>query len=101
HQYPVGGSLPLPRRRELLDWATQTGVVVVEDDYDSELRSSGSPLPALAALDDPVTGAVVTLGTFSSTVTPALAAGFLLAPERLRSLLEPARRELGSPVSTV
>ncbi|MGJ0203929.1 PLP-dependent aminotransferase family protein [Leucobacter sp. gxy201] len=101
HQYPVGGSLPLPRRRELLEWASRTGVVIVEDDYDSELRSTGSPLPALAALDDPVSGPVVTLGTFSSTVTPALAAGFLLAPERLRGVLEPVRRDLGSPVSTV
>jgi len=101
HQYPVGGSLPLPRRRELLDWAGRTGVVIVEDDYDSELRHVGSPLPALAALDDPVSGSVVTLGTFSSTVTPALAAGFLLAPEQLRSLLEPVRSDLGSPVSAV
>lgn len=101
HQYPVGGSLPLPRRRELLDWAGRTGVVVVEDDYDSELRHVGSPLPTLAALDDPVSGSVVTLGTFSSTATPALAAGFLLAPEQLRSLLEPVRSDLGSPVSAV
>ncbi|QBE47791.1 PLP-dependent aminotransferase family protein [Leucobacter triazinivorans] len=101
HQYPVGGSLPLPRRRELLDWAWRTGVVVVEDDYDSELRHVGSPLPTLAALDDPFAGSVVTLGTFSSTVTPALSAGFLLAPEQLRSLLEPVRSDLGSPVSAV
>ena len=101
HQYPVGGSLPLPRRRELLDWASRTGVVVVEDDYDSELRHAGGPLPALAALDDPRAGSVVTLGTFSSTVTPALAAGFLLAPRNLRSLLEPVRHDLGSPVSAV
>lgn len=101
HQYPVGGSLPLQRRRELLDWAAGTGVVIVEDDYDSELRHSGGPLPALAALDDPVQGSVVTLGTFSSTISPALAAGFLLAPENLRALLEPVRRDLGSPVSSV
>lgn len=101
HQYPVGGSLPLPRRRELLDWARRTGVLIVEDDYDSELRQVGSPLPALAALDDPAAGSVVTLGTFSSTVTPALAAGFLLAPASLRALLEPVRRDLGSPVSAV
>lgn len=101
HQYPAGGSLPLQRRRELLDWARRTGVVVVEDDYDSELRYSGSPLPALAALDDPVAGSVVTLGTFSSTVTPALSAGFLVAPANLRGLLDPVRAELGSPVSSV
>ncbi|MBL3686679.1 PLP-dependent aminotransferase family protein [Leucobacter zeae] len=100
HQYPLGGSLPLPRRRELLAWARRTGVVIVEDDYDSELRYTGSPLPTLAALDDPVGGTVVLLGTFSRTVAPALSAGYLLAPEGLRSLIEPVRRELGGPVSS-
>lgn len=99
HQYPLGGSLPLPRRRELLAWAGRTGVVIVEDDFDSELRYTGSPLPTLAALDDPVSGSVVLLGTFSRTVAPALSAGYLLAPAGLRALLEPVRRELGGPVS--
>lgn len=101
HQYPLGGSLPLTRRRELLAWATRAGVVVVEDDFDSELRYTGSPLPTLAALDDPVDGVVVLLGTFSRTVAPGLSAGYLLAPERLRSRIEPIRRELGGPVSTI
>lgn len=101
HQYPLGGSLPLARRRQLLDWASRTGVVVVEDDYDSELRHTGSPLPALAALDDPVSGSVVLLGTFSKTVSQALAAGFMLAPAGLRSLIEPVRQDLGGPVPAV
>ncbi|GAA1785953.1 PLP-dependent aminotransferase family protein [Leucobacter iarius] len=101
HQYPLGGSLPLARRRELLDWARRRGVVIVEDDYDSELRHSGSPLPTLAALDDPAAGAVLLLGTFSQTIAPALSAGFLLAPSGLRGVIEPVREELGGPVSTV
>ncbi len=101
HQYPLGGSLPLARRRELLDWARRRGVVIVEDDYDSELRHSGSPLPTLAALDDPAAGAVLLLGTFSQTIAPALSAGYLLAPSGLRGVIEPVREELGGPVSTV
>ncbi|MHA3684432.1 MocR-like pyridoxine biosynthesis transcription factor PdxR [Leucobacter sp. HY1908] len=101
HQYPLGGSLPLARRRELLEWANRTGVVIVEDDYDSELRHVGSPLPTLAALDDPDSGSVVLLGTFSKTLSPALAAGFLLAPAGLRRLIEPVRHDLGGPVSAV
>ncbi|TDP94646.1 GntR family transcriptional regulator [Leucobacter luti] len=101
HQYPLGGSLPLPRRRELLAWARRTGVVVVEDDFDSELRYTGSALPTLAALDDPQHGSVVLLGTFSRTIAPGLAAGYLLAPAGLRARLEPLRRELGGPVSGV
>ncbi|WP_029987907.1 PLP-dependent aminotransferase family protein [Leucobacter sp. PH1c] len=101
HQYPLGGSLPLPRRRALLAWARRTGVVVVEDDFDSELRYTGSALPTLAALDDPDRGSVVLLGTFSRTIAPGLSAGFLLAPAGLRALIEPVRRELGGPVSGV
>lgn len=101
HQYPLGGSLPLGRRRELLAWAARTGAVIVEDDYDSELRHTGSPLPALAALDDPIGGSVALLGTFSKTVSPALSAGYLLAPAGLRAVIEPVRHELGGPVSAV
>lgn len=101
HQYPLGGSLPLARRRELLDWADRTGSIIIEDDYDSELRHSGSPLPTLAALDDPFTGSVALLGTFSKTVSQALSAGFLLVPENLRQGIEPARHDLGGPVSAV
>lgn len=101
HQYPLGGSLPLVRRRELLAWARRGGVVIVEDDFDSELRYTGSPLPTLAALDDSVHGSVVLLGTFSRTVAPALSAGYLLAPESIRATVEPVRRELGGPVSSV
>lgn len=101
HQYPLGGSLPLTRRRELLAWAAQSGVIIVEDDYDSELRYAGSPLPALAALDDPMEGVVALLGTFSKTVSPALNSGFLLASARLRAIIEPVRHELGGRVSAV
>lgn len=101
HQYPLGGSLPLARRRQLLDWAHRTGSVIIEDDYDSELRHAGSPLPALAALDDPEQGSVVLLGTFSKTVSQALSAGYLLAPESLMRQIKPARRDLGGPVSAV
>jgi len=101
HQYPLGGSLPLSRRRELLEWAHRTGAVIIEDDYDSELRHTGSPLPTLAALDDRIDGAVSLLGTFSKTVSPALSAGFLLLPENLRRIVEPARHDLGGPVSAV
>lgn len=101
HQYPLGASLPLARRQELLEWADRTGAVIVEDDYDSELRHVGSPLPALAALDDPTQGSVVLLGSFSKTVTPALSAGYLLASQRLRDTIEPVRVQLGGPVSAM
>ncbi|KAB1643769.1 PLP-dependent aminotransferase family protein [Pseudoclavibacter sp. CFCC 14310] len=101
HQYPLGGSLPADRRRELLDWARRHEVIVIEDDYDSELRYVGQPLPALAALDDPHDGVVVTLGTYSKTVAPEVATGFVIAGDRLRERMLQVRRDLGSPVSAM
>jgi GntR family transcriptional regulator/MocR family aminotransferase len=101
HQYPLGGSLPVARRQALLDWARREHVVIVEDDYDSELRYTSAPLPALAALDDPEAGCVVTLGTFAKTLGPGLGVGYLVAPERLVDDLRRARADLGQPVSQV
>ena len=101
HQYPLGGSLPVARRQALLDWARREHVVIVEDDYDSELRYTSAPLPALAALDDPEDGCVVTLGTFAKTLGPGLGVGFLVAPERLVEDLRRTRTDLGQPVSQV
>ncbi len=101
HQHPLGGSLPVGRRRALLAWARAHGVWVVEDDYDSELRYTSEPLPALAALDDPATGRVVTLGTFATTLAPGVGAGFLVAPEPVLPRLAATRADLGQPVSAV
>ncbi|MCW5952841.1 MAG: PLP-dependent aminotransferase family protein [Propionibacteriaceae bacterium] len=101
HQYPLGGSLPVDRRQALLEWARRHQVVVVEDDYDSELRYTSQPLPALAALDDPADGRVVLLGTLSQTLTPALGIGYLALPAWLVPLVTAARRDLGGPVGLV
>jgi GntR family transcriptional regulator / MocR family aminotransferase len=101
HQYPLGGSLPIDRRQELLEWAHANHVVIIEDDYDSELRYTSSPLPALAALDDPATGRVVLLGTLSKTLTPALATGFLALPEWLVPAVDEVRADLGQPLGLV
>lgn len=101
HQYPLGGSLPIDRRSELLAWAEHHRVVVIEDDYDSELRYTSSPLPALAALDDPATGRVVLLSTLAKTLTPALATGFLALPEWLVPPVTRVREELGQPIGQV
>lgn len=99
HQYPLGGSMPIERRQQLLAWAARHDVVIVEDDYDAELRYTSQPLPALAALDDPEAGRVVTLGTFAKTIGPGLAAGYLLAPARFLGAITRARADLGQPVA--
>ena len=101
HQYPLGGSLPVDRRQALLEWAREHRVVVVEDDYDSELRYTSQPLPALAALDDPAEGRTVMLGTLSQSLTPTLGVGCLALPAWLVSQVDQTRRELGTPVGQV
>lgn len=81
HQYPTGVVLSLPRRMELLSWASRTGTIIVEDDYDSEYRYTGRPIPALAGIDNQ--GSVIYVGTFSKVLVPALRLGYLVVPKDL------------------
>ncbi|MEM6323630.1 MAG: PLP-dependent aminotransferase family protein [Pseudomonadota bacterium] len=97
--YPTGHSLPMPRRMALLDWAERSGGLVIEDDYDSEFRYRGQPLPALSGVDE--LRNTIYLGSFSKLFGPALRIGFLVLP---RPLLGNARRYLadaGTRVSLV
>lgn len=80
HQSPLGVALSLARRLTLLDWASEAKAFVVEDDYDSEFRYVGRPLPALKSLDRQ--GRVLYVGTFSKVLYPALRLGYLVVPER-------------------
>lgn len=81
HQYPTGVALALPRRLELLKWAARTGTYIIEDDYDSEYRYKGRPIPALAGLDK--YGSVIYIGTFSKVLFPAMRLGYIVLPENL------------------
>ena len=78
HQFPTGTSMSLRRRFELLQWARTHGAVIVEDDYDSEYRYSGPPLPALQGLAG-VTP-VIYVGTFSNVMYPGMRLGYVIAP---------------------
>jgi GntR family transcriptional regulator/MocR family aminotransferase len=81
HQFPKGGTMPLARRLALLEWARSRGAVVIEDDYDGDLRYGGGSLAALQGLDED--GRVVYLGTFSKVLFPALRLGYLVLPPAL------------------
>ncbi len=78
HQYPLGSVMPVARRQRLLAWAAATGTLLVEDDYDSEFRHRGSPVPALAALD--AEGVVLHVGGFSKTLDPRLRCSYVVLP---------------------
>lgn len=89
HQFPSGASLSLSRRLELLAWARRSGTVILEDDYDSEYRYNGRPLPALQSMAEGA--AVVYIGTFSKVLFPGLRIGYLVAPPSMTSVLERAK----------
>jgi len=78
HQYPLGGTLPLSERLKLLQWAAKHQMWILEDDYDSEFRYNGRPVPALKGLDDK--GHVIYIGTFSKVLFPALRIGYMVLP---------------------
>lgn len=78
HQSPLGVSLSLPRRLALLDWAGRNQRWIIEDDYDSEYRYQGRPLPALKSLDQQ--GRVLYTGTFSKVLFPGLRLAYLVVP---------------------
>ena len=78
HQFPLGMTMSLQRRIELLDWASRTGGWILEDDYDSEYRYSGRPLTALQALDRE--DRVIYAGTFSKVTFPGLRLAYLIVP---------------------
>ncbi|MGY4857764.1 MocR-like pyridoxine biosynthesis transcription factor PdxR [Cryobacterium sp. AP23] len=99
HQYPLGSSLSVQSRLDLLDWARASGAVVIEDDYDSEFRFGTSPLPALATLD--TSGRVALVGSFSKTVTPWIRCGYIVATGDLGAALREVRHDLGPSVSGV
>jgi GntR family transcriptional regulator / MocR family aminotransferase len=80
HHSPLGMTLSLARRVTLLDWAKRAGSWIVEDDYDSEFRYAGRPLPALKSLDRD--DRVIYCGTFSKVMFPGLRLSYVVAPER-------------------
>jgi GntR family transcriptional regulator/MocR family aminotransferase len=84
-QAPLGMTMSLRRRLELIAWARRSGAWIIEDDYLSELQLTGRAAPALASLEHG--GRVLHLGSFSKTISPALRLGFLVAPVELTARL--------------
>lgn len=81
HQFPLGATMSLERRMALLSWASRAGAFVIEDDYDSEYRFEGPPVPALQSLDNH--SSVIFIGSFSKTLFPALRVGYVVLPAPL------------------
>jgi len=100
NQFPKGGTMPLERRLALLQWAQEHEALILEDDYDGELRYSYHPLAALQGLDKD--GRVVYLGTFSKVLFPALRLGYIVLPTILLGPFLQAKKlvDRGAPTLT-
>lgn len=85
HHFPTGCVMPIQRRQELIQWASRQNAYIVEDDYDSEFRLEGRPVPTLAEMDS---DQVIYMNTFSKTLTPSIRMAYMVLPEKLKELYE-------------
>lgn len=83
HQYPLGGAMSPNRRLEFLAWAKQQDAWIIEDDYDSEFRYAGRPIPAMAGFDQ--LDRTIYIGSFSKVFSNSLRLGYIIAPDALVS----------------
>jgi len=82
HHFPTGITMPVSRRYELLAWANEEqGRYIIEDDYDSEFRLKGKPIPPLQSLD--VSGKIIYMNTFSKSLTSTIRISYMVLPEEL------------------
>lgn len=86
NQFPTGAVMPIGKRYELLDWANRNDSIIIEDDYDSELRYFGKPVPALQGLD--TNERVVYLGSFSSTLFSSIKISYMVLPEKMATIFQ-------------
>lgn len=99
HQYPSGVTLSIARRLELLQWAAEANVWIIEDDYDSEFRHTGRPLAPLQSVDR--SGRVVYLGTFNKALFVGLRLGYVVLPLPLVDPFTRALEVAAGPVATM
>ncbi len=100
HQFPTGIVTSAGRRNELLKWAsTEEGRYLIEDDYDSEFRYRGKPIPALQGMDH--NGKVIYIGTFSKAIAPAIRVSYMVLPEGLLKEYERKGSLVSSTVSRI
>jgi GntR family transcriptional regulator/MocR family aminotransferase len=91
NQFPTGYVMPIGKRYELLDWATKNDSIIIEDDYDSELRYFGKPIPSLQGLDH--NQRVVYLGSFSSTLFPSIKISYMILPPNMAAVFDTFRED--------
>jgi len=99
HQFPTGYIMPIGRRNQLLNWATTRAGTIIEDDYDSEFRYYGRPIPALKGLD--TSGNVVYLGSFSKVIPPSIRISYMVLPEKFLEIYQKKSSLYNQAASTI
>ena len=99
HQFPTGYIMPIGRRNQLLNWAKTNNGTIIEDDYDSEFRYFGRPIPALKGLD--TRGNVVYLGSFSKVIPPSIRISYMVLPEKFLDVYQKKSSLYNQAASTI
>lgn len=100
HQYPTGVVMPVGRRSQLIRWAKeQEDRYIIEDDYDSEFRYHGKPIPALQGLDQ--SDKVIYMGTFSKAIAPAIRISYMVLPKKLVPAYQKTGKSFSCSVSRI
>lgn len=97
NQFPTGAIMPITERQRIIEWANDNGSYVIEDDYDSELRYFGKPLPTLKSLDS--NDRVIYLGSFSSTLFEAIKISYMVLPGNLTAIFDANRKSYSQTCS--
>lgn len=99
HHFPTGITMPASRRYEILGWANEhEGRFIIEDDYDSEFRQNGNPLPTLQSID--VSGKVIYMNTFSKSIASTIRISYMVLPEKIANLYYKKMNFYSCPVPT-
>lgn len=97
HQFPTGIITPVSRRYEILTWASSGDRYIIEDDYDTEFRLTGSPIPSLYSMD--TQGKVIYMNTFSKSLIPTIRISYMVLPQQLREAFHQRLSYLSNTVS--
>lgn len=99
HHFPTGITMPVSRRNEILNWANEKNErYIIEDDYDSEFRQNGNPIPTLQSID--AYGKVIYMNTFSKSITSTIRISYMVMPEHLANLYYKTLDFYSCPVPT-
>lgn len=99
HQFPLGMTMPVAKRYQLIEWAKRTDSYIVEDDYDSEYRYQQQPIPSLHSLTN--CDRIIYMSTFSKALLPSVRMSYMVLPDQLMNVYKRHREVLEQTASSI